>query len=726
MRKRVGDTLIEVTLAIGIFSMVAIAVVAVMNGGTSSSQTALETTLAREEIDTQAEALRFIQSGYIADKDADNSETTSFERIWSNINSRAISPSQTADYSTFNSIISNTSSCNVAYDDKNFFANHAFVIDPNTMDLVLPSKDNNLAPFSSASTYPRLIKANQVSGSNTLSDQLADNSLTSDLARVEGLYVLAVKDNDTTAITSGDNTKTEQASAYIDFYIRACWYGAGEDASSNISTVVRLYNPDTTAVASKATGVWVEYKPNGGTGTVESVFVPAGGSTALSRNNGTNEFTYDGYKFVGWSTNPQSTASQVNSGVAGTYKPGATFTVRDIIAFNDKVTLYAIWQTEYFLAYNTNYASWSIGNTDCDKNNGCDISSSSAPSRSGLKFRGWCTKAISNNKCSGTLYQPGAHYPGVMSNKVIQLYALWVPWYQVLYYNTNGTTQLCIQDGELSSFTVKCNKTPTNPGHGEEFQGWSPNDREPFYVNGNNVTVANTGARTLKLYPVWRVSVNFSSEGWVPSSTGNSERSCYIFNYAKPTETNCPSRTCRYSEVKAGASYGDYTNKAPADGYKVINGGNHIEVLDEGIINLQGYCSRSANESVSYTIGKNDTFELSANMNTAGIRTHPSGYASISIGPITATIEDKRITSKCNSSAGGSYNYTNGNVINLKIEKHGNDYSISANGTVLKSCNVNTTGNVTVEYSMVHNSHNCDKLFNVQLVDIKMRRYIKN
>ena len=57
-----GDTLVEVTLAVGIFSMIAIAVVAVMSNGTSESQTALETTLAREEIDTQVEALRFIQA----------------------------------------------------------------------------------------------------------------------------------------------------------------------------------------------------------------------------------------------------------------------------------------------------------------------------------------------------------------------------------------------------------------------------------------------------------------------------------------------------------------------------------------------------------------------------------------------------------------------------------------------------------------------------------------
>ena len=83
MHKRVGktkgDTLIEVTLAIGIFSMVAVAIVSVMNSSTSGAQTALESTLTREEIDAQAEALRFIQSSYIAKKDDTDGK---FAQLW--------------------------------------------------------------------------------------------------------------------------------------------------------------------------------------------------------------------------------------------------------------------------------------------------------------------------------------------------------------------------------------------------------------------------------------------------------------------------------------------------------------------------------------------------------------------------------------------------------------------------------------------------------------------
>ena len=82
-----GDTLVEVTLAIGIFSMIAIAVASVMSGGTASAQLALETTLAKEEIDTQAEAIRFVHANYIANKD---NPSHPYVKLWKTITNKAI------------------------------------------------------------------------------------------------------------------------------------------------------------------------------------------------------------------------------------------------------------------------------------------------------------------------------------------------------------------------------------------------------------------------------------------------------------------------------------------------------------------------------------------------------------------------------------------------------------------------------------------------------------
>jgi len=361
MRKRVGDTLIEVSIAIGIFSMVAISIVAVMNGGTSSSQTALETTLAREEIDTQAEALRFIQSAYIADRDS--GEDSNYNDAWGEIvgttikQALAIDPNTPA-YGDFQDIINNTTSCDVYSNE--VFKNHAFIVNPKNMNIVT-AKNNDI--FHPASTYPRLIMSNQINGDNTLSDNLVDNSLSGDLSRVEGLYVFAVKDADTTNITDPNNSDTSSKSAFLDFYIRACWYGNGDDTPSTISTVVRLYNPDATATASKATGVWVKFDPNNregltaAEGSTPSVFIPiVGDKPTLTANS----FTRDGYKFIGWSTSPNSTPSDVNSGKPGTYKDKANYTPPSSLAFNDEVTLYAIWQTQYFIKYDSFSFSFSF------------------------------------------------------------------------------------------------------------------------------------------------------------------------------------------------------------------------------------------------------------------------------------------------------------------------------------------------------------------------------
>lgn len=55
-----GDTIIEVLLAISVFSLVAIIALQVMNASMNAAQRAIEITLVRQQIDSQAEALRAI------------------------------------------------------------------------------------------------------------------------------------------------------------------------------------------------------------------------------------------------------------------------------------------------------------------------------------------------------------------------------------------------------------------------------------------------------------------------------------------------------------------------------------------------------------------------------------------------------------------------------------------------------------------------------------------
>ena len=79
---RRGDTLIEVMLSISIFAVVALLTINLMNGGINTAQRTLEVAMARNEIDAQAEALRFIHHSYVAERQM-NSDESSFRYIWS-------------------------------------------------------------------------------------------------------------------------------------------------------------------------------------------------------------------------------------------------------------------------------------------------------------------------------------------------------------------------------------------------------------------------------------------------------------------------------------------------------------------------------------------------------------------------------------------------------------------------------------------------------------------
>lgn len=263
---RRGDTLIEVMLAVGIFCMVAVAVVAVMSGGTSSSQTALETTLTREEIDSQAEALRFIHRSYIADKKVGASSP--FGQLWQNITALAI-PGD-ADHATERKAVIQfqPGSCQEdLYADGKEVSEHGFIINTknlatlgilnqedrfnyntnynNAIQTVLYSK--NLDKMKTAATYPRLVYQG-TENTDTLIEQTNDMKQSStattneQLYRAEGIYIVGVADPGTSI--AGE---LKAQTAYYDFYIRTCWYGTGDQAPSTISTVIRLYNPDITS-----------------------------------------------------------------------------------------------------------------------------------------------------------------------------------------------------------------------------------------------------------------------------------------------------------------------------------------------------------------------------------------------------------------------------------------------------------------------------------------------
>lgn len=61
MRQQRGDTIVEVMVAFAVFTLIAVGSITVMNRGLALAQRSLEVTLVREQIDGQAELLRYVR-----------------------------------------------------------------------------------------------------------------------------------------------------------------------------------------------------------------------------------------------------------------------------------------------------------------------------------------------------------------------------------------------------------------------------------------------------------------------------------------------------------------------------------------------------------------------------------------------------------------------------------------------------------------------------------------
>ncbi len=240
---RKGDTLIEVTLAVGIFSMVAVSVVTVLGNDTSDAQTALETTLAREEINTQAEALRFIQSSYISGKDNVDEISQNYSDLWKEITGKAVNAEDDLDDKAIARYVNfSPSSCAELYSGDNEQISKGFVINPRALSNGIETYENikesvvsnseASKPLSQTITYPRLLFNSDTSST------LINSDIGRQVQKAEGIYVIAVKDANTTTINGEDK------SAFYDFYIRTCWYATNGDQPLTVSTVVRLYDPE--------------------------------------------------------------------------------------------------------------------------------------------------------------------------------------------------------------------------------------------------------------------------------------------------------------------------------------------------------------------------------------------------------------------------------------------------------------------------------------------------
>lgn len=211
-RRERGDTLIEVLFAITVFSLIVVSTLTLMNQGIAASQRSLEITLARQQVDGQAETLRFMHDSYVqayysgitfdlSDTNPDGTNKTSpAEEFFKILEQLRTSP--IAEASQLGSTPCGTPP------DGSFILN---------------------ARKSLTVTNPTIFGAPETNAQVIYDD---DSILTGS----EGLWIEGVRSG-----TSAD--ATQQNTGYIDFHIRGCWAAPGMDQPMNIGTIVRLYEP---------------------------------------------------------------------------------------------------------------------------------------------------------------------------------------------------------------------------------------------------------------------------------------------------------------------------------------------------------------------------------------------------------------------------------------------------------------------------------------------------
>lgn len=202
-----GDTIIEVLFAVTIFAMIAVGSLAIMNQGTATAQRSLEVTLVRQQINAQAEVLRYIHAAYVASYQQGVTATGAAGE-WQLIRSEY---GATGGASKFGDVTS-AATCPATVPGERPFIMNA------RLAKVAPTGTVSMAPTGGASVPPFA--------------QVLYNT-DSTIAQSYGLWIEAVPD----AAANG--------TAYVDFHIRACWDAPGSSRPSTLGTIVRLYEPAT-------------------------------------------------------------------------------------------------------------------------------------------------------------------------------------------------------------------------------------------------------------------------------------------------------------------------------------------------------------------------------------------------------------------------------------------------------------------------------------------------
>jgi hypothetical protein len=185
-RRHRGDTVVELVLAFAIFSLAAITTIMILNKGVAISQRSLEKSLVRQQVDGQAEIIRYLRD-------------TGNER-WTDLK----------DLVTTNPLGLSSAQCPTVDDISTSGAN-GFIVVPDSTD----------------AAFFKVVKASSTSYQSAQVFAKIDFAM----KKSEGMWVQVVRAEE------GDT-----GVAAYDFYIHGCWDAPGQDIPMSVGTIVRLYD----------------------------------------------------------------------------------------------------------------------------------------------------------------------------------------------------------------------------------------------------------------------------------------------------------------------------------------------------------------------------------------------------------------------------------------------------------------------------------------------------
>lgn len=194
-----GDTIIEVMFAIVIFAFVAVSSLAIMNQGIATAERALEVTLVRQQMDAQAEALRYIRDSRLSAAPGAASE-------WSDLITAYGQPAASS-YGV------SGAACALPSGGYKPFILNARKAEVSATAPTIASAGVGMPP------YPQVVY-----------------NPDSSIQRAYGLWIEAVP-------SGPPPSSPSDPPRFIDFHIRACWDGPGSSLPMTLGTIVRLYDP---------------------------------------------------------------------------------------------------------------------------------------------------------------------------------------------------------------------------------------------------------------------------------------------------------------------------------------------------------------------------------------------------------------------------------------------------------------------------------------------------